>query len=402
MTEFDRATSFSPHALDERQMDERRADERRADEQWMDEALALAARGITTTQPNPRVGCVLVRDGRLVGRGFHARAGQPHAEVLALAEAGQSAQGATAYVTLEPCAHQGRTPPCAPQLAVAGVTRVVSAMTDPDPRVAGRGHALLAAAGVSVTTGVREAQARALNAGFLSRIERGRPFITVKIAQSLDGRTALANGESRWITGEAARRDVQFLRARHAAVLTGIDTVLRDDARLNVRLTAEELGIEGQVRQPLRVVLDSGLRLSPFAPIFDVPGALWVYTQAPTDSARADELVARGAVLLPAPYQAGRGLDLGFIVRDLAERGINEVLVEAGAKLSGAFLSAGWVDELIVYQAPVLLGPDAQPSAALPALIALDQASRWRWQDSTPIGADIRHILRPETPAARD
>lgn len=365
------------------------------DLQWMDEALALAARGAYTTQPNPRVGCVLVRDGAVVGRGFHARAGQPHAEVMALADAGELARGATAYVTLEPCSHHGRTPPCAPQLAAAGVARVVSSMTDPDPRVAGRGHALLAAAGVAVSTGVRSAEARALNAGFLSRVERGRPWVTVKIAQSLDGRTALANGESRWITGEAARRDVQFLRARHAAVLTGIDTVLRDDARLNVRLSADELGIEAPVRQPVRVVLDSGLRLSPFAPLFDVPGSVWLYSQVVNGSERAAELAARGVELLAAPHHAGKGLDLGYILEDLAHRGINEVLVEAGAKLSGAFLSAGWVDELIIYQAPVLLGPDAQPSAALPALSALDHAMRWRWVDSTRIGADIRHVLRP-------
>jgi diaminohydroxyphosphoribosylaminopyrimidine deaminase/5-amino-6-(5-phosphoribosylamino)uracil reductase len=253
----------------------------------------------------------------------------------------------------------------------------------------------LAAAGVAVSTGVRSAEARALNAGFLSRVERGRPWVTVKIAQSLDGRTALANGESRWITGEAARRDVQFLRARHAAVLTGIDTVLRDDARLNVRLSADELDIEAPVRQPVRVVLDSGLRLSPFAPLFDVAGGVWLYTQAVNGSVRAEELAARGADLLAAPYQAGKGLDLGYILEDLAQRGINEVLVEAGAKLSGAFLSAGWVDELIIYQAPVLLGPDAQPSAALPALSALDQAMRWLWVESTLIGADIRHVLRP-------
>ncbi len=365
------------------------------DQRWMDEALALAACGLTTTQPNPRVGCILVRDGQVVGRGFHARAGEPHAEVFALAEAGAAARGATAYVTLEPCAHQGRTPPCAPRLAEAGVARVVSAMTDPDPRVAGKGYAVLASAGVAVTTGVRSAQARALNAGFLSRIERGRPWVTLKIAQSLDGRTALANGESRWITGEAARRDVQFLRARHAAVLTGIDTVLRDDARLNVRLSAEELGSEAPVRQPVRVVLDSGLRLSPFAPLFDVPGAVWLYTEHPAGSDRAAELAARGAELRAAPYQPGRGLDLLAILQDLAQREINEVLVEAGAKLSGAFLSAGLVDELIIYQAPLLLGPQAQPSAALPQLTALEQASRWQWLESIPVGGDWRHTLRP-------
>lgn len=361
----------------------------------MAQALALAGRGLTTTQPNPRVGCVIVRDGQLVGRGFHARTGEPHAEVFALREAGERAQGATAYVTLEPCAHFGKTPPCAPQLAAAGVQRVVTAMVDPDPRVADSGHAILRAAGVQVDVGLMAAEARWLNRGFLSRIERGRPWVTVKIAQSLDGRTALANGESRWITGEAARHDVQFLRARQSAILTGVDTVLMDDARLNVRLSAQELGIDGTVRQPLRVVLDSGLRLPPFAPIFDTPGAVQIYTRDVMAGIHHDGLTARGVHLVATPH-TGSGLDLPFVLHHLAEQGINDVLVEAGSKLSGAFIAQQLTDELIVYQAPVLLGHQAQASVALPPCDRLDQASRWQVTDTRRVGDDLRITLIPQ------
>lgn len=369
------------------------------DIRWMREALALAERGTTTTQPNPRVGCVIVRDDEVIGRGFHARAGEPHAEVFALREAGERAKGATAYVTLEPCAHVGRTPACAPQLSAAGVHRVVTAMTDPDPRVAGEGHAILRAAGVQVETGLLEAEARWLNRGFLSRIERGRPWVTVKIAQSLDARTALANGESRWITGEAARRDVQFLRARHAAILTGVDTVLTDDARLNVRLSPEELAIDGEVRQPLRVVLDSGLRLPPFAPIFDVPGDVRIYTRDVEAGVHHDGLTVRGVQLVAAP-QATVGLDLEFILQDLARQGISELLVESGPKLAGAFIDQGLVDELIVYQAPVLLGHKAQPCLALPSPDRLDGAQRWHIRDTRMVGEDVRITLVPRVDAA--
>lgn len=359
---------------------------------WMARALALAERGLTTTHPNPRVGCVIVQAGQCVGEGFHARAGEPHAEVFALRAAGERAQGATAFVTLEPCAHFGKTPPCAPALAAAGVVRVVSAMTDPDPRVAGRGHEILRAAGVQVEVGLMAEAARWLNRGFISRLERGRPWVTLKIAQSLDGRTALANGMSRWITGAAARHDVQFLRARQSAVLTGIDTVLMDDARLNVRLTAAELGIEGEVRQPLRVVLDSGLRLPPFAPIFDAPGAVQIYTRDSTAGIHHDGLTARGARLIATPA-ADTGLDLDFILQHLATQGINELLVEAGSKLSGAFIAQQLVDELVIYQAPVFLGHQAQASLALPNLSQLDHAARWQITQSHRLDDDIRITL---------
>jgi len=361
----------------------------------MAHALSLAERGRYTTSPNPRVGCVLVRDGQIVGEGFHARAGGPHAEVHALRQAGERARGATAYVTLEPCSHVGRTPACAPQLAEAGVARVVTAMSDPNPLVAGRGHRLLREAGVEVSEAIAPAAARALNPGFVSRMERGRPWVTVKLAQSLDGRSALASGESQWITGAAARRDVQFLRARQCAVLSGIDTVLTDSARLNVRLSADELGIEGEVRQPVRVVLDSGLRLPPFAAIFDAPGPIWIYTRDATEGVQHEALVQREATLIEAPSAAGLGMDLEFILADLAAREVNEVLVEAGAKLAGAFVAAGLCDELVVYQAPVLLGHQARPALALPEPAGLAEASRWEIRDETRVGDDLRLTLRP-------
>ena len=366
-----------------------------ADKRWMAHALALAERGLTTTSPNPRVGCVLVRDGEIVGEGFHARAGEPHAEVHALRAAGEQARGATAYVTLEPCSHVGRTPACAPQLVEAGVVRVVTAMSDPNPQVAGRGHAILRDAGIEVVEAIAPAAARALNPGFVSRMERGRPWVTVKVAQSLDGRSALASGESQWITGEAARRDVQFLRARQCAVLSGIDTVLTDSARLNVRLAAGELGIEGEVRQPVRVVLDSGLRLPPFAAIFDAPGPVWIYTRDVDNGVHHDALLRREATLIEAPTAPRLGLDLDFILADLARREINEVLVEAGAKLAGAFVAAGLCDELVVYQAPMLLGHQARPALALPEPAALADVMRWTLVDETRLADDLRLTLRP-------
>ncbi|MGM0517383.1 MAG: bifunctional diaminohydroxyphosphoribosylaminopyrimidine deaminase/5-amino-6-(5-phosphoribosylamino)uracil reductase RibD [Pseudomonadota bacterium] len=366
------------------------------DRHWMSRALALAERGLTTTSPNPRVGCVIVRDGEVVGGGFHARAGLAHAEVVALREAGERARGATAYVTLEPCSHVGRTPACAPQLVEAGLARVVTAMTDPDPRVGGRGHEILRQAGIEVVENAAPEAARELNRGFLSRQERGRPWVTVKVAQSLDGRSALASGESQWITGTAARRDVQFLRARQCAVLTGIDTVLTDSARLNVRLSAEELGIDEPVRQPVRVVLDSGLRLPPFAALFDVDAPVWIYTRDPEHGVHHDTLGARGATLIEAPWAKGQGMDLSFILADLARREINEVLVEAGAKLAGAFVAAGLVDELVVYQAPMLLGHDARPSLALPEPEGLAGAIRWRLVSEVRLDDDLRLALRPD------
>jgi len=366
------------------------------DARFMARALELARRGSYTTDPNPRVGCVIVKDGQIVGEGWHHRAGEPHAEILALAQAADQARGATAYITLEPCCHHGRTPPCAPQLVAAGVQRVVTAMEDPHPAVAGQGHALLAAAGVEVQTGLMESEARRLNRGFLSRHERGRPFVTVKLACSIDGRTALKNGQSKWITGEAARTDVHRLRAAASAVITGIDSVLVDGARLNVRLSAEDLGIDGPVRQPVRVVLDSKLRLPPHATIFEEPGPVWIYHRGQAMDTAAAALLAEKATLLEAPWKAGVGLDLSFILKDLADRQINEVLVEAGPKLAGAFVAAGLVDELVLYQAPIMLGHEARPLLVLPTITRMTDRWAWRFVETRMVGQDLRITLVPE------
>jgi diaminohydroxyphosphoribosylaminopyrimidine deaminase/5-amino-6-(5-phosphoribosylamino)uracil reductase len=350
-----------------------------ADSQWMAQALRLAERGLYTTSPNPRVGCVLVKAGKVVGEGWHERAGEPHAEVHALRNAGKSARGATAYVTLEPCSHHGRTPPCADALIAANVARVVCAMQDPNPQVAGNGFATLRAAGIEVECGLMEAAARELNIGFFTRMSRGTPWVRSKIAASLDGRTALANGTSKWITGAAARRDVQQWRARSCAVLTGIGTVLADDPRLNVR----EIHTE---RQPLRVVVDSRLRMPPEAAILS--GGVLIYT-ASSDATRRAALQAHGAEVVTMTSADGQ-VDLPGIMSDLARRGINEVLVEAGRTLNGALLKAGLVDELVLYLAPQLLGDAARGLADLGELTQLQQRVALQWQDVRQVGGDLR------------
>lgn len=360
------------------------------DHAWMARALALAARGLYTTHPNPRVGCVLVRDGAVVGEGWHARAGEPHAEVHALRAAGERARGATAYVTLEPCAHHGRTPPCADALIAAGVARVVVAVRDPFPRVAGAGIARLEAAGIAVEVGVGEHDARELNCGFLARHARGRPWVRLKLAMSLDGRTALADGTSRWITGPAARADNMRWRARSSAILTGIGTVLADDPRLTVRLDDADTAFV----PPLRVVLDSRLRTPPAACVLD--GA------APTLLVCAPEALAGhpaidSARVLTCPRHA-TGIGLGVLLAELAARDINEVHVEAGPTLAGAFLHAGLVDELLLYINPSLLGDDARPLARLPPPATLAARLRYVPIEHAQVGDDLRLRLRP--PAA--
>lgn len=355
-----------------------------ADAAWMARALQLAERGLHTTSPNPRVGCVLVKDGKNIGEGWHERAGEPHAEVHALRVAGKAARGATAYVTLEPCSHHGRTPPCADALIAAGVTRVVVAMQDPNPLVAGRGVAKLKAAGIAVECGLMEAAARELNIGFVSRMTRGTPWVRSKIAASLDGRTALANGVSKWITGGAARQDVQQWRARSCAVLTGIGTVLADDPQLNVRDS-------GTTRQPLRVVLDTELRISVDAKILQ-GGNVLIYT-ASADVAKQDTLRGRGADVV-VMQAVKNGLSLSAVLGDLAKRGINEVLVEAGKTLNGALLKAGLVDELVLYLAPQLLGDTARGLADLGELTQLEQRVALAWQDVRHVGNDIRITAR--------
>ncbi|MDP2762532.1 MAG: bifunctional diaminohydroxyphosphoribosylaminopyrimidine deaminase/5-amino-6-(5-phosphoribosylamino)uracil reductase RibD [Sideroxyarcus sp.] len=356
------------------------------DDEWMARALQLAARGRLTATPNPRVGCVLVQDGSVVGEGWHMRAGEPHAEVHALRTAGAATKGATAYVTLEPCSHHGRTPPCADALVAAGVARVVVAMQDPNPLVAGQGIARLRAARIAVECGLMEAAAHELNIGFVSRMTRGLPFVRSKIAASLDGRTALANGISQWITGAAARLDVQHWRARSCAVLTGIGTVLADDPQLNVR----EINVE---RQPLRVVLDSALRMSPAARLLR-DGRTLIYTTSTDDGKRA-ALQARGAEVVVLSGDGGH-VDLAAVLRDLAQRGINEVLVEAGKTLNGALLQAGLMDELVLYLAPQLLGDAARGIADLGELVRLEQRVALVWQDVRHVGGDLRITARIE------
>lgn len=353
-----------------------------ADSRWMAHALRLAELGLCTTSPNPRVGCVLVRDGKLIAEGWHMRAGEPHAEAHALRAASGSARGATAYVTLEPCSHHGRTPPCADALIQAGVQRVVVASQDPNPLVSGQGIARLRAAGVEVECGLMEAAARELNTGFFSRMTRGTPWVRSKIAASLDGHTALANGASKWITGDAARRDVQHWRARSCAVLTGIGTVLADDPQLNVRDIPTE-------RQPLRVVLDSRLRISPDSKILQNGPAL-IYT-ASSDEAKHRALTACGAEVMTLAGAAGE-VDLPGMLRDLGKRGINEVLVEAGRTLNGALLEAGQVDELVLYLAPKLLGDAARGMADMGELTQLQQGVGLHWQDVRQVGGDIRIV----------
>ncbi len=358
-----------------------------ADESAMARAIELARNGLFTTDPNPRVGCVLVRDGRIVGEGWHARAGGAHAEVAALgaaAAAGHPVHGATAYVTLEPCSHFGRTPPCADALIEAGIRRVVQAIEDPNPEVSGRGAARLRAQGIRVDTGLMAAQAEALNPGYLKRRRQGLPFVRVKLAASVDGRTALANGESRWITSAAARLDVQQGRARSSVVLTGVGTVLADDPALDVRLP-------GATRQPLRVVLDSGLRTPPGARLFQQPGKVLVLCARDDDGRRA-ALEQQGAQVQRLPAADGR-IDLAAALHLLAAHAANEVWVEAGAGLAGAFIRERLFDELVLYLAPTLLGPDARPLANLPPLADLAGRLQLRFADVQPVGDDLRLTL---------
>ena len=362
----------------------------------MQRALTLAARGLETTDPNPRVGCVIAQRGRVVGEGWHARAGGSHAEIEALRAAGDAASGAHVYVTLEPCSHHGRTPPCVEALSGARVARVVYAVGDPNPLVNGRGAAALRAAGIAVETGLMEKEAAELNAGFITRMQTGRPLVRVKLAMSLDGRTALANGASRWITGEAAREDVQHWRARSSAVLTGIGTVLADDPRLDVRLAPPIPG--GERRQPLRVVLDAQLRTPATARLLEAEGESLIFTalSAPED-ARATRLGERGARVESLPASGDR-LQLPAVLERLGELEVNELLVEAGATLAGALLHEGLVDELLLYVAPKLLGPTARPLVALPALQQLDDACAYVLLGVQQFGDDLRLRLRPRAP----
>lgn len=360
------------------------------DDHWMTRALELAREGLYSTPPNPAVGCVLLHDGAVVGEGRHLRTGGPHAEVQALAAAGARARGATAYVSLEPCDHHGRTPPCVDALLAAGVARVVAALRDPNPRVAGRGLERLRAAGVVVDCGLREAEARELNRGFVARMARGRPWVTLKLGASLDGRTALADGTSRWITGAAARADVQRLRARASAILTGVGTVLADDPRLTVR----DPGLELRGRTPLRVVLDRQLRTPPGAALLREPGSTLLLAAEGVDPARAAALQAAGAELVMLA-DGPRGRELSAVLALLAERECNEVLVEAGPTLSGAWLEAGLVDELVVYLAPTVLGDAARSMFATTPLERMADRRDYSWVGVERVGEDLKLTARP-------
>jgi diaminohydroxyphosphoribosylaminopyrimidine deaminase/5-amino-6-(5-phosphoribosylamino)uracil reductase len=364
------------------------------DAAYMARALELARKGVYSTHPNPRVGCVIVKDGAIVGEGWHVRAGEPHAEVHALRQAGDKAKDGTAYVTLEPCSHHGRTPPCADALVNAGVARVVAAMQDPNPDVAGRGLLRLMNAGIAVLSGVLEGEGRALNKGFLKRMEHGLPYVRVKLAMSLDGRTAMASGESQWITGPEARSAVQRLRAQSSVVLTGADTVLADNARLTVR--PDELGLNAELtalastRPPLRVLIDGRLRVPLDAPFFKAGSALVATCAAASARGRYHD---EGHEML-ALASSGGHVDLRKLLTELAARGVNDVLVEAGPKLAGAFTRLGLVDEFQLFVAGKFMGSSARPLLDLP-LAQMSEALELKIIEMRAVGDDWRVIAIP-------
>lgn len=358
------------------------------DAHYMSQAIRLAERGQLTVRPNPAVGCVIVKDDQVVGEGWHIRAGTSHAEVHALRMAGEQSQGATAYVTLEPCSHHGRTPPCCDALTAAGVARVVVAMQDPNPLVAGKGIARLRGAGIQVDVGLMEASARALNVGFLSRMERGLPFVRAKVGASLDGKTALLNGQSQWITSEAARADVQQLRARSGAIVTGIGTLLADNPSLNVRLA----GFESF--QPLRVVLDTKLRCPLDAQLFRCSGDVLILTSEQALAQQAEKVAVlsqQGAHVLSVALDASGCLNLADVMKLLASRfSVNDVLIEAGAGLTASAISAEIVDELWWYTSGALMGEARSALSGMPAFVSMQQVQHWRLIEQRPIGADLR------------
>jgi diaminohydroxyphosphoribosylaminopyrimidine deaminase/5-amino-6-(5-phosphoribosylamino)uracil reductase len=361
-----------------------------ADHTYMTLALRLAEQGLCTTQPNPRVGCVIVKHQQIIGQGAHLKAGEAHAEVFALLRAGDAASGADVYVTLEPCNHHGRTPPCVDALIKAGVKRVVVAMQDPNPLVAGNGIKRLQAHGIEVVVGLMECEAQALNPGFISRMTRNLPYVRSKVAASLDGRTALNNGKSQWITGEAARLDVQHWRAQSCAIVTGIGTVLADNPGMTVRL-------QGATRQPLRVIVDSRLHTpldsKMLAPdMLQTSPVLIAYAQDEYQHAAA--FAACGAELLKLPNERG-SVDLLALLSNLAQRGVNEVLLEAGQGLNGGFLHADLIDEFIFYYAPKLMGADAKAMFVIPELTEMQQVTDLQILDVRQVGQDIRLRGKP-------
>jgi len=355
------------------------------DHRCMAVAFQLAYKGLATTHPNPRVGCVIARNEQLVGRGWHRKAGEAHAEINALISAGDKASGATAYVTLEPCSHRGRTPPCVDALIEAKIARVVCALEDPNPAVNGTGIKQLLSAGIEVQSGLMAAQAEELNAGFLMRMRHGRPWVRIKLAQSMDGHIALSDGSSQWISGPAARADVQRWRARSDAILTGIGTVLADDPSLNVRLG-------DSARQPVRVIADSHWRTPPDARLLEIPGKVLIAGLEQREIPKALADTCAELVELPS---AGGHVDLEKLLQELGRRGINEVQVEAGAIFCGALLQRALVDEVLIYQAPVLLGGGCVSPFATPPLDNMDDRVHLKWMDSRRIGNDLRLRLAP-------
>ncbi|BBN82439.1 riboflavin biosynthesis protein RibD [Pseudoalteromonas sp. A25] len=361
------------------------------DRRYMTLAIELAAKGRFTTTPNPNVGCVIVKNDQIVGQGYHQRAGEGHAEVNALKQAGINAKGATAYVTLEPCSHYGRTPPCAEGLIKAGVTRVVAAMVDPNPQVAGRGLAMLENAGIETASGLMQEQARALNKGFLKRMEQGLPFVTCKLAASLDGKTALKNGQSKWITGADARKDVQIFRAQSCAILSGADTVITDDAKLNVRLDELEIELpEGQsVRQPLRVIIDSQNRLTPDLALFQIDAPILILRTRLDNQQQWPHYVEQ--IEIKSQQQK---ISCRAALEQLAQRGVNHVWLESGATLAGVFTQQKLIDEYVVYLAPKLIGCDGKSLFSLPEITAMDELTQLEFLDVCQIGDDIRITAR--------
>ena len=362
------------------------------DAAFMQQALDLAKQGEFTTTPNPSVGCVLVKDGEVVGKGFHAKAGEPHAEVMALREAGEKARGATAYVTLEPCSHFGRTPPCAKGLVEAGVSKVIAAMCDPNPQVAGKGLQILSDAGIESAVGLLEENAEQLNKGFLKRMRTGKPFVQLKLAMSIDGKTAMASGESKWITGAQARADVQQYRAKASAILSTSQTVLADDPSLNVRWEELPSDVKAdypqeKLRQPVRVILDSSHKVRSDFKVFSTESPVWLVGE--------DDYPLTGFPVFTEYLQLDRNQGetrLQALMAELGKRQINTLWVEAGATLAGALIAENLVDELIIYMAPKLLGDQARDLCHLPNLTQLAEAPLWQLQSCEPVGDDLKLI----------
>ncbi|KPW01219.1 MULTISPECIES: bifunctional diaminohydroxyphosphoribosylaminopyrimidine deaminase/5-amino-6-(5-phosphoribosylamino)uracil reductase RibD [unclassified Pseudoalteromonas] len=357
------------------------------DEMYMARAIELAKKGRFTTTPNPNVGCVLVKDNHIIGEGFHQLAGQGHAEVNALAVAGENAKGATAYVTLEPCSHYGRTPPCAEGLKAAGVVKVIAAMVDTNPQVAGKGLKILSDAGIEVAFGLLEQQARALNLGFFKRMEQGLPYVTCKMAASIDGKTALKNGQSKWITGSAARQDVQLHRAQSCAILTGADTVITDDAKLNVRLSElpQALPTELPLRQPVRVIIDSQNRLTPELAVFNIESEIIIFTTKVDKSTQWPHFVRH----IEVPQQNNK-VNLTSVLAHLAKLQFNHVYLEAGATLAGKMTELNLIDEYIFYLAPKLMGCDAKSLVNFAPLTDMQNTVNLTFKECVKIGDDLR------------